>query len=78
MLSLFFLISNNFIERRRENSQNTEGKKSTSNKGSIVCSPIQSRGLGTINMRCFNEALLGKWLWRFGTKRCFLEKGNRG
>ena len=27
---------------------------------SMVCSPIQSRGLGIINMRCFNEALLGK------------------
>ena len=36
---------------------------------SKVCSPLQYEGLAIRSLRCFNEALLGKWLWRFGTKR---------
>jgi hypothetical protein len=27
-----------------------------------VCSPIREGGLGICNLRCFNRALLGKWL----------------
>ena len=30
-----------------------------------VCSPIDEGGLGLRNMRRFNQALVGKWLWRF-------------
>ena len=36
---------------------------------SKVCSPIQYGGLAIQNLRYFNEALLGKWLWRFGHER---------
>ena len=36
---------------------------------SKVCSPIQSGGLAIQNLRYFNEALLEKWLWRFGYER---------
>ena len=36
---------------------------------SKVCSPIQARALASRNLRCFNEALLGKWLWRFGSEK---------
>jgi hypothetical protein len=35
---------------------------------SKVCSPIKEGGLGIRNLRCFNRALLGKWLWRFASE----------
>jgi hypothetical protein len=36
---------------------------------SKICEPIQHGGLGIKDLQRFNRALLGKWLWRYGTDR---------
>ena len=36
---------------------------------STVCTPLSLGGLGIKNLRTFNVALLGKWLWRFRQER---------
>uniref|UniRef100_A0A2N9I786 Reverse transcriptase domain-containing protein n=1 Tax=Fagus sylvatica TaxID=28930 RepID=A0A2N9I786_FAGSY len=46
-----------------------EGKKFHLVNWSQVCQPLHSGGLGIRNLRMFNKALLGKWLWRFGNER---------
>jgi hypothetical protein len=34
-----------------------------------VCMPVAAGGLGIKNLIHTNEALLGKWLWRFATEK---------
>ena len=41
-------------------------------KWAQVCSPLQFGGLGIRNLRAFNQALLGKWLWRYGRETTHL------
>ncbi|CAL1392585.1 unnamed protein product [Linum trigynum] len=38
-------------------------------KWDIVKTPIIRGGLGVLDLRCMNRALLGKWAWRFGVER---------
>ena len=37
-----------------------------------MCSPLKSSGLGVRNLRKFNQALLSKWLWRYGMETSHL------
>jgi len=34
-----------------------------------VCEPREVGGLGIIDLRTFNLALLGKWIWRLGSNK---------
>uniref|UniRef100_A0A2N9F8U3 Reverse transcriptase domain-containing protein n=1 Tax=Fagus sylvatica TaxID=28930 RepID=A0A2N9F8U3_FAGSY len=36
---------------------------------SKICEPVCRGGLAIKNLRSFNQALLGKWLWRYGRER---------
>jgi exonuclease III len=45
-----------------------EGKKFHLVNWSQVCQPLKMGGLGVRNLRLFNQALLGKWLWRYGNE----------
>lgn len=38
-------------------------------KRDTICSPYSNGGLAMWNLKLFNVALLGKWLWRYSLKR---------
>ncbi|XP_042965576.1 uncharacterized protein LOC122299388 [Carya illinoinensis] len=40
-----------------------------------ICTPLRDGGLGIRDVRAFNMALLGKWLWRYNCEREALWKG---
>uniref|UniRef100_A0A2N9FWK9 Reverse transcriptase domain-containing protein n=1 Tax=Fagus sylvatica TaxID=28930 RepID=A0A2N9FWK9_FAGSY len=46
-----------------------EGKKFHLINCHQVCQPLKSGGLGFQNIRLFNRALMGKWLWRYGNEK---------
>ena len=44
-------------------------KKTHLVKWATVCTPLHFGGLAIRNLRSFNIALFGKWLWRFGNEQ---------
>ena len=46
-----------------------EGRKVAWVSWRKVCEPREAGGLGILNLRLFNAALLGKWIWRLETEK---------
>jgi len=52
----------------------SEGRKIIWASCKKVCEPREADSLGILNLRIFNVALLGKWIWRLGTDKGSLWK----
>jgi len=52
----------------------SEGRKITWVSWENVCESRESGGLGVVNIKDFNSALLGKWVWRLGSNEVGLWK----
>jgi len=51
-----------------------EGRKIAWVKWKRICTPVAVGGLDIKDIRCFNDALIAKWKWRYGvTERAFGE-----
>jgi hypothetical protein len=57
------------VREKKKKRRLTEEFKFHLVKWSQICSPLQFGGLGVRNLCKFNQALLGKWLWRFATEK---------
>jgi len=46
-----------------------EGRKIACVSWKKACEPREAGGLGILNFRLFNVALLGKWIWHMGSDK---------
>ena len=54
----------------------SEGRKIAWASWEKVCKPREFGGLGIIDLKTFNVALLGKWIWRLGSDKDGLLEGD--
>lgn len=71
LLSIPVKVANRIEKLQRDFPQRGIDYESKSHlvEWSQICEPMQSGGLGFWCVRRFNQALLGEWLWRYGTER---------
>jgi len=78
-MSLFkmsFVVADKLVRIRRNFlwGWGSEGRKIAWGSWKKICEPREIGGLGVIDLRIFNLALLGKWIWRLGRIRVVCER----